>query len=63
MAPFYLSVSLNHVSVKVSQHAQYQNPEIEAANGYSAVINFIIHTCAFPAVTGQNVFCEKVLLA
>ncbi len=33
----------------VSQHAQYQDPEIRAAKWNSAIINVIIHTCNFPA--------------
>lgn len=28
---------------------------------YSAIIHFIIYSCAFPPVTCQNVFCEKVV--
>lgn len=37
-----------------SQHAQYQNPETEAAKWHSAIINFIIYTCAFPTVARQT---------
>ncbi len=62
MALCYLSVTVSHVRETVSQHAQYQDPETEAAKGNVAIINFITHTCAFPAVTGQNVFCGKGLL-
>lgn len=45
----------------VWQHAQNQDAETEAAKGNSAIINLVSHTCAFPAVTGQNVFSEKGL--
>ncbi len=43
----------------VSQHAQYQDIDAEAAKWNSAIIHFIIYTCAFPTVTCQNVFCDK----
>ena len=59
MALFHSSVPVSHDSVTVSQRAQYQDPETEATKWNSAVINFIIYTCAFPAVTCQNVFLEK----
>lgn len=56
------SVPLSHDSVTESQHAQYQDSETEAAIWNSAIISFIIYTCAFPAfITFQNVFCEKDL--
>ncbi len=38
--------------------SHYQDPETEAAEWNSAVINFIIYTCTFPTVTCQNVFRE-----
>ncbi len=62
MALFYSSVPASHDSVTVSQHAQHQDPETEAAEGISAIINLIIYICAFPAVTCQKVLCEKVLV-
>ena len=43
----------------VSQHAQYQDPETESDTWDSAIIHFIIYTCAFPSVNCQNVFWEK----
>lgn len=52
MAPFYLSVP-------VSQNAQHQDPETEAARSHSTVIYFIIYT--FPTVTCQSIFSEKGL--
>ncbi len=51
MAVFYLSVPVSQDSVTVSQHEQYQDPETEAAKWNSAIIHFIIYTCAFPTVT------------
>ncbi len=53
MAPFYSSVPVCHDSVTVSQYARYKDPETEAAKWNSAVIHFIIYTCAYPAVTHQ----------
>ena len=50
-------------SVTVSQHAQYQGPENEAAKWNSAIIHLITYTCAFPTVTCQNVFCENSQLS
>ncbi len=50
-------------SVTVSQQAQYQDSETEAAKWKSAtliLIFIIIYTCAFLTVTCQNVFLEKV---
>ncbi len=41
---------------------QYQDPETEAAKWNSAIIHFIIYTCAFPTATHKNIFCEKGLL-
>ncbi len=55
MAPFYSSVPVSHDSVTVSQHAQYQDPETEAAKWNSAIINYIMCACAFPTETCQNV--------
>lgn len=40
MAVFYSSVPLSHGSVTVSQHAQYQYPETEAAQWNSAISDF-----------------------
>ncbi len=56
MALFYLSVPVSHDSVTVSQHAQYEDPETEAAKIKSAINKFIIYICAFSTVTFQNVF-------
>ncbi len=50
---------VSHASVTVSQHAQHQDPETEAAKWNSAVIHFIIYTCDFPTVSCQNVFLDK----
>ena len=58
---FYLSVSKSHGSETVSQHAPYQDPETKAAKWNPAIVNSIIHICAFPFVTCQNVFCVKDL--
>lgn len=62
MAPFYSSVPVSQDSVTVSQHAQHQDPEPDAAKWYSAIIKFIIHTRTFSTVT-RNVFCEKRLFS
>ncbi len=43
----------------VSQHARHQEPENVAAKLNPAIINLVIHTCAFPAVKRQTVFCKK----
>lgn len=40
----------------VSQHAQCQEPETEAAKWNSAIVDFITYTCVFPTVTCQNSF-------
>ncbi len=48
MALFYPGVPVNHDSVTVSQHAQYQDPDTEAAKWNSAIINLIIYTCERP---------------
>ncbi len=42
MAPFYSSVPVSGDSVTVSQHAQYLDPQTDAAKWNSAVINLII---------------------
>lgn len=47
-------------SVTVSQLAQYQDLETDAAKWDLAIINCIIYTWAFAAVMCQNVFCEAV---
>lgn len=47
MAVFYSCVPVNHDSVTVSQHTQYQDSETKAAAN-SAIINIIAFTCAFP---------------
>ncbi len=60
MALFYSSVSVSHDGVTVSQHAQYQDPETEAAKWNSAIIDFIIYTCAFLILTCQNVSRGKI---
>ncbi len=44
MAPFYSSVPVSHDSVTVSQHAQNQDPESEAAEWNLAIITFISYT-------------------
>ncbi len=56
MAQFYSNVPVNRDSVTVSQHTQYQDPETETAKWNSAVIHFIIYTCAFPTVMCQKYF-------
>lgn len=48
--------------MKVSQPAQYDDSETEAAKQNSVIIDLINCTCAFPAVTWQDVYCEKGLL-
>ncbi len=55
-APLYLSVQVSRDSVTESQHEQYQDTNTEVSKWNSAIINCIIYTCAFPAVTCQNVF-------
>ncbi len=44
MVLFYSSVPLRRDSVTVGQHAQYQDPEPEAAKWNSAIIHFIYYT-------------------
>ncbi len=56
---FYSSVPVSHDNGTASQHAQYQDPETEAAKWNSAIIHFIIYTCAFLTVTCQNVSYKK----
>lgn len=34
---------------------------LDQTNWNPAIINFIVHTCALPAVTCQNSLCEKGL--
>lgn len=58
----YSSVPLSHASVMVSRHEQHHEPETEAAGWNSAIINFVIYTCASSTVTCQNVFQVKGLL-
>lgn len=43
MALFYSNVPVSHDSVSMSQHAQYQDSETEAAEWNVALINFAIH--------------------
>lgn len=45
---FFSGIPVGYDSVKVSQHEQYHDPETEAVKWNSAVIQFIIITCAFP---------------
>lgn len=59
MAVVCLRVPASSESVTVSHHAQYQDPEIKAAQLNSAIINVIIYTI-YSTVIYQNVFCEKV---
>lgn len=40
--------------------AQCKNPETEADNCNSAIVNLNIFTCVFLNVTCKNIFCEKV---
>ena len=62
MVPLFSSVPVSHDdSVRVSQHAQYQEPETEATEWNSAIIYFTIYTCAFTTVMCQNVSCGKRL--
>lgn len=59
LALFYLNVPVSHDSVTVSRRGP---PEAEAAKWKSAVINFIIYTCAFPpTVTSQDVITRAHL--
>lgn len=44
--PFYSSVPLNHVSMSVSRHVHYEDPEAEAAKWNSTYVTFIIYICA-----------------
>ncbi len=55
MALFYSSVPVMHDSVTVSQHAQHQDRKTWATKWNSAIIHFIIYTCALPSVTCQTV--------
>lgn len=47
------------MTVWVSQHAQYQLPEIKKAKWNLAIIHVCICTCAFPALKCQNVLCLR----
>lgn len=42
----------------MSQHAQHQDPEPEAAKRKSAIINVIIYTSDFPSVPCQNIIIK-----
>ncbi len=47
-----------------SQHEQYQDPETEAAKWNSAVIDFIIYSCAFTAMSSvKKVNCYLFLFS
>ncbi len=48
----YPSVPASHDSVTVSLHAQYQDPETEAAKWNPAIINFIISVSVKTLVSG-----------
>lgn len=54
MILLFSRVSLNHDGTAVSQEAQCHKAEPEATKLNSALINFIIYTCAFTTVTSQN---------
>ncbi len=46
----------------VRQHPQYQDPKTEAAKWNSAIIHFIIYTCAFPTVPFQSIFSKYIFM-
>lgn len=52
---------MSRSSVPARQHAQHQEPEMEATKWNSVIINSIIYTFAFPTVTCQNVFTKNDL--
>lgn len=43
----------------VSENAQYLSPRTSSPKWNAAIINVIISTCAFPALTSQNVGCGR----
>lgn len=47
----------------VCQHAQNQSPRTDPTNWVLAIINGINYTYDYPALTSQNVCCEKSLNA
>lgn len=51
MMAFCPCVPVMNYIVTVNQHAQPQEPDTEAAKGNSAIIIFIVYTCAFSVVT------------
>lgn len=58
----YSSVPVSHGCDTVSQHEQHLDPDTVTATETSTIIYFTIHTCAFPAVTCQNLLHEKGLM-
>lgn len=62
MALFYSSVPVSHDSVTVSQHAQYYDPDTEAAKENSAIINLIwSHVKKRPNVSHFHVRISEML--
>ena len=63
MALFYLIVPLSHESVTVSRQGQYQERETELAKWSSAIIHFVIYTCAFPTSmkTAHGIYMTLIL--
>lgn len=59
MAPFYY---VSQKAMSVNENAQQQWPGTNSSKLHAAVINDINSTCAFPALTSQNVCHEEGLL-
>ncbi len=53
-----LTMALLHLGVPVSLDRQHQGPGTAPLN-WTACINVLSSTCAFPAMTCQNVCCKK----
>lgn len=61
-----VSDNTNNLALQLSSHERepaYLLPQTDTAIWTSAIINCVIHTCAFPALTFQNVVSEKQQLA
>jgi len=63
MTKLFSRVPVNHDRVTLRQRERNQNPESEAAEWNSTIINFIIYTGAFPSVTCQTPFYKQSLSA
>ncbi len=61
MALLYSSVLVSHASEQVSWHAKRQEPKTEEAKWKSAIIHFIICTCAFANVACGMLSIKKLI--